>query len=57
MESYEKTTGGKMLAIAHNGNLSDGLMFDDVTLTSKKPLDKGYAERRMRWEPTPSSLV
>ena len=40
-----------MLAIAHNGNLSDGLMFDDVTLTSKKPLDKGYAERRMRWEP------
>ena len=51
MESYEKTTGGKMLAIAHNGNLSDGLMFDDVTLTSKKPLDKDYAERRMRWEP------
>jgi hypothetical protein len=51
MESYEQTTGGKMLAIAHNGNLSDGLMFDNVTLTSKKPLDKDYAERRMRWEP------
>lgn len=57
MESYEKTTGGKMLAIAHNGNLSDGLMFDDVTLTSKEPLDKGYAERRMRWELTLSSLA
>jgi hypothetical protein len=51
MAAYEKSTGGKMLAIAHNGNLSDGLMFDDVTLTTKLPLDRGYAERRMRWEP------
>ena len=51
MESYEKATGRKMLAIAHNGNLSYGLMFDDVTRTSNKPLDKEYAERRMRWEP------
>ncbi len=40
-----------MLAIPHNGNLSNGLMFDDVTLTTKKPLDRDYAERRMRWEP------
>ena len=51
MEEYEKKTGGKMLAIAHNGNLSNGIMFDDVTLTTKEPLDRGYAERRMRWEP------
>ena len=51
MEAYEKNTGGKVLAIAHNGNLSDGLMFDDVTLTTKEPLDRDYAERRMRWEP------
>ena len=51
LETYEKNTGGKVLAIAHNGNLSDGLMFDDVTLTTKKPLDRDYAERRMRWEP------
>jgi len=51
MDSYEKNTGGKLLAIAHNGNLSDGLMFDDVTLTSKEPLDRDYAERRARWEP------
>jgi len=51
MDTYEKNTGGKMLAIAHNGNLSDGLMFDDVTLTTKEPLDRDYAERRMRWEP------
>jgi hypothetical protein len=51
MEAYEKKTGGKLMAIAHNGNLSDGLMFDDVTLTTKKPLDRDYAERRTRWEP------
>ena len=51
MADYEKKTGGKMLAIPHNGNLSNGLMFDDVTLTTKKPLDRDYAERRMRWEP------
>ena len=51
MGAYEKKTGGRMLAIPHNGNLSNGLMFDDVTLTNKKPLDRDYAERRMRWEP------
>jgi hypothetical protein len=51
MDGYEKSTGGKLLAIAHNGNLSDGLMFDDVTLTTRTPLDRDYAERRMRWEP------
>ena len=40
-----------LLAIPHNGNLSCGMMFDDVTLTTKKPLDRDYAQRRMRWEP------
>ena len=51
MESYQSTTGGHLLAIPHNGNLSNGLMFDDVTFTSKKPLDREYAERRMHFEP------
>lgn len=51
MAKYEARSGDKVLAIPHNGNLSNGLMFDDVTLTSKKPLDRGYAERRSRWEP------
>jgi hypothetical protein len=50
MADYETNTGGKLLALAHNGNLSNGLMFDDVTFT-KKPLDRDYAERRQRWEP------
>ena len=51
MADYEARTGGKVLAIPHNGNLSNGLMFDDVTLIDKQPLDKSYAERRARWEP------
>jgi Protein of unknown function (DUF3604) len=51
MEDYEKKTGGRVLAIAHNGNLSNGLMFDDVTFAARKPLDRAYAERRMRLEP------
>ena len=51
MASYEEKTGGSALALAHNGNLSNGLMFDDVTYTSRVPLTREYAERRMRWEP------
>ncbi|TGD74931.1 DUF3604 domain-containing protein [Mangrovimicrobium sediminis] len=50
MAGYEKLTGGRMLAIPHNGNLSNGLMFDDRTMGGKR-LDRDYAERRMRWEP------
>jgi len=51
MAAYEEKTGGRLLALAHNGNLSNGLMFDDVTFTDRKQLTRGYAERRMRWEP------
>lgn len=51
MADYEARTGGRMLAIPHGGNLSNGLMFDDVTFTSKKAIDADYATRRMRWEP------
>jgi hypothetical protein len=51
MADYEKNTGGQVLAIPHNGNLSNGLMFDKVRLNSRKRLNRDYAERRMRWEP------
>jgi hypothetical protein len=51
MGDAEKTMGGRLLAIPHNGNLSSGLMFDDVTLTTKKRINRDYAERRMHWEP------
>lgn len=50
LERYEAKTGGKVMAIAHNGNLSGGLMFDETTL-SGKAIDAAYATRRMRWEP------
>ncbi|MDW4549265.1 DUF3604 domain-containing protein [Defluviimonas sp. D31] len=50
MARYEDLTGGKVFSIPHNGNLSNGLMFDDVT-RSGEPIDDAYAERRMRWEP------
>ncbi len=51
LAEYEKNTGGRVLAIAHNGNLSNGLMFDDITMTTKQALDKDYAIRRSKWEP------
>ena len=51
MSASEEKAGVRVLAIPHNGNLSSGLMFDDITLTGKKPIDRSYAERRMRWEP------
>ena len=49
MDAYEKKTGGSVLAIAHNGNLSNGLMFPVVEEFGKK-LDRAYAEERMKWE-------
>jgi len=49
MDAYEKKTGGSMLAIAHNGNLSNGLMFPVVEAFGRK-LDREYAETRARWE-------
>ena len=51
MEAYEARTGGRLLAIPHGGNLSNGLMFDDVTLTDRRSLNAAYAERRAKWEP------
>ncbi len=52
LQAYEDKTGGQVLAIAHNGNLSNGWMFPwDVNPASKQPLTRDYAETRMRWEP------
>ena len=51
LAAYEQKTGGQLLAIPHNGNLSNGLMFAEATLTSDKPFDKAYVTTRKRWEP------
>ncbi len=50
MASYEDRTGGSVLAIPHNGNLSNGLMFAVERLNGRR-MTKEYAEARMRWEP------
>lgn len=50
MAAYEQKTGGNVLAIAHNGNLSNGLMFPIIESFTNKPVDRGYAEQRARWE-------
>ena len=50
MENYEKQTGDRVLAIPHNGNLSNGLMFAFETYKGQ-PLTEAYAKRRQRFEP------
>jgi hypothetical protein len=50
MDQYQKETGGQLLAIPHNGNLSNGLMFDDIRFNGE-PLTAEYSERRQRFEP------
>ena len=49
MDAYEKKTGGSVLAIAHNGNLSNGEMFPVVEAFGKA-VDRAYAEQRAKWE-------
>jgi len=52
MANYEAVTGGRVLALAHNGNLSNGLMFPvETNPTTGQPLDGDYAETRAKWEP------
>jgi hypothetical protein len=50
MASYEEKTGGSVLAIAHNGNLSNGRMFPIIESFTGRPVDREYAQTRARWE-------
>jgi len=50
LANYEEKTLGSVLAIAHNGNVSNGQMFPLERLNGE-PIDQAYAETRMRWEP------
>jgi hypothetical protein len=49
MAGYEEKTGGRILAIPHNPNISNGAMFSETVNGSAMTRD--YAERRARWEP------
>jgi hypothetical protein len=51
MRAYEEKTAGQLFAIAHNGNLSNGIMFPIVESFTGKPVDLEYARTRARWEP------
>ncbi len=51
LASYEERTGGDILAIAHNGNLSNGIMFPIMAQYEGTKLDKEYVTQRSKWEP------
>jgi hypothetical protein len=50
MDAYEKSTGGKVLAIPHNSNVSNGMMFM-FTEPNGGPMSADYARRRLAHEP------
>jgi hypothetical protein len=50
LQAFEESTGGKVLAIPHNGNASNGLMFA-LTDYEGNAMTEEYARVRARWEP------
>ncbi len=46
LQAYQDRTGGRVLAIAHNGNLSNGIMFPIIDPPTGQALDREYAETR-----------
>ncbi|MEO1044762.1 MAG: DUF3604 domain-containing protein [Pseudomonadota bacterium] len=50
MRAYEKETGGRVLAIPHNPNVSNGLMFQ-MTMEDGSPMTPEYAALRAWAEP------
>ncbi|OUS35452.1 hypothetical protein A9Q94_12815 [Rhodobacterales bacterium 56_14_T64] len=51
MQNYEDDTGGDVLAIPHNPNLSNGIMFaQNDTFRDGEAFDPEYLETRARWE-------
>ncbi len=51
MARYEEKTGGEVLAIPHNGNLSNGIMFPLEARYNGEPVSGDYLTERARWEP------
>jgi len=51
LADYEAKTGGQALAIAHNGNLSNGWMFPTKKTYAGGQVDMNYVELRAKWEP------
>lgn len=51
LEAYEEKTGGRAIAFAHNGNLSNGWMFPTEDTYHGGKVDADYVQNRARWEP------
>ncbi|MGI9220161.1 MAG: DUF3604 domain-containing protein [Woeseiaceae bacterium] len=51
LAAYEEDTGGRALAISHNGNLSNGWMFPTEATYAGGTVDKSYVALRAKWEP------
>lgn len=52
MEAFEEKTGGQVLTLAHNGNMSNGIMFPvETNPATGQPLTGDYVKNRIRWEP------
>jgi hypothetical protein len=49
LANYEEKTGGQVLAIPHNGNMSNGRMFEERQFDGS-PMTKGWAETRAKYE-------
>lgn len=47
----QRAAGNELLAISHNANLSDGLMFPTEVDHTGRPIDRAWAEARLRNEP------
>lgn len=50
LQRYETKTGGRVISIPHNSNLTSGSMFA-LTDSYGQPLTREYAERRAHFEP------
>ena len=50
MAKYEEMIGGQLLAIPHNGNLSNGMMYQDTQFDGS-PITREWAETRANYEP------
>jgi hypothetical protein len=51
LDNYEEKTDGRALAIAHNGNLSNGWMFPVDRTYAGGRVNKEYVALRAKWEP------
>ena len=50
MQNYEQNTGGQVLAIPHNGNMSNGRMFEEQEFDGS-PMNPEWAKLRATYEP------